>query len=106
MSSDKVPSTNVRASLRLADKGREEEESRQEEAARPALPRQFVTFTFYRARPEWRLLDEETKREARREFAAAVEAYRGELLMHSYSLAGLRTNADFMLWRIGYSLDP
>ncbi|HEV2763095.1 MAG TPA: chlorite dismutase family protein [Pyrinomonadaceae bacterium] len=106
MSTDNATPLNTRSSLRLADKGREAEKSREEEAARPALPRQFVTFTFYRARPDWRLLDEATKAEARREFVAAVEQYRGDLLMHSYSLAGLRTNADLMLWRIGYALDP
>ncbi|MGH9903640.1 MAG: chlorite dismutase family protein, partial [Pyrinomonadaceae bacterium] len=69
-------------------------------------PRQFVTFTFYRARPEWRMLDEAAKAEAGREFVATVDGFRRELLINTYLLAGLRTNADFMIWRIGYSLDP
>ncbi|MEO7506085.1 MAG: chlorite dismutase family protein, partial [Pyrinomonadaceae bacterium] len=34
-----------------------------------------------------------------------VEEMRGSLLMHSYSLVGLRATADFMVWRIGYDLD-
>jgi chlorite dismutase len=73
---------------------------------RPKLPRQFVSFTFYRARPEWRLLDEGEKEEARQEFTKAVEQFSRELLIHTYSLVGLRTNAEFMIWRIGYQLDP
>jgi chlorite dismutase len=75
-------------------------------SARPKLPRQFVSFTFYRARPEWRMLSEEEKEEARQEFAHAVDGFRRELLIHTYSLVGLRTNAEFMIWRIGYHLDP
>ena len=79
-----------------------------DETIRPKalLPRQFVSFTFYRARPEWRLLDESTKEQARQEFVQAVEEFSRELLIHTYSLVGLRTNAEFMTWRIGYHLDP
>lgn len=73
----------------------------------PKLPvrRQFVTFTFYRVRPEWRLLSEAERERAKLDFAEAVEEQRGELLIHTYSLAGLRATADFMVWRIGYDLD-
>ena len=73
---------------------------------KPLLPRQFVSFTFYRARPEWRMLDEGVKEQARQEFINAVEEFRRELLIHTYSLVGLRTNAEFMIWRIGYGLEP
>ena len=93
---------NMRGSLRLADKG----ERAEEEQPKQALPRQFVTFTFYRARPEWRMLDRETRESGKREFLQAVDEYRKELLMNSYSIVGLRSNVDFMLWRIGYDLDP
>ena len=103
MSTDKVqPGAANRGSLRLAERGAGGED----EQPRTALPRQFVNFTFYHARPEWRLLDEEAKEAARREFVAVVDEFRPGLLMHSYSIAGLRANADLMLWRIGYSLDP
>ncbi len=91
-----------RGSLRLADK----QAAPVEEQPRAAMPRQFVTFTFYHARPEWRLLDPEAKERARREFEEAVESYRGGgLLIHTYSIVGLRSNTDFMIWRIGYKLD-
>ncbi|HEV2707629.1 MAG TPA: chlorite dismutase family protein [Pyrinomonadaceae bacterium] len=92
----------MRGSLRLADKG----ERAEQEQPKPALPRQFVTFTFYHARPDWRLLDAETKAAGKREFIETVEQFRKELLIHSYSITGLRSNVDFMLWRIGYDLDP
>lgn len=99
-------------SLRLATKSAKGEyaataahsEQQQQQAA--PIRRQFVSFTFYQTRPEWRLLDEAAKEEGRRAFAEVFEKYRGELLMHSYSLVGLRGNTDFMTWRIGYSLDP
>ncbi|MDT4966755.1 MAG: hypothetical protein QOJ64_1492 [Acidobacteriota bacterium] len=72
----------------------------------PKLPRQFVSFTFYRARPEWRLLPEIEKQKGRQEFVKVVEAFQRDLLIHTYSLVGLRTNAELMTWRIGYSLEP
>jgi chlorite dismutase len=70
------------------------------------LPRQFVNFTFYRARPEWRMLTDEEKERHKKEYAGVVEEFRRTLLMHTYSLVGLRTNVEFMIWRIGYELDP
>src|ERR1044071_5875355 len=50
MSSDKDPNNAARGSLRLAPAFAEVE------VEKAKLPRQFVHFTFYRARPEWRLL--------------------------------------------------
>ena len=41
----------------------------------------------------------------KREFLEAVEQNSGEMLLRSFSLMGLRSDADFMLWRIGYDLD-
>lgn len=101
MSNDNVQSNNAgRGSLRLAPS------SEEETPPRPKLPRQFVSFTFYRARPEWRLLDEQARTQGRQEFANAIEEYRRDLLIHTYSLVGLRPNVEFMTWRIGYELDP
>jgi chlorite dismutase len=103
MSSEKGPINGAfRGSLRLAGNAGEGEEER----PRPTLPRQFVNFTFYRARPEWRLLGENDKEVARQEFVDAVNEFGRELLIHTYSLVGLRSNVEMMNWRIGYSLDP
>ncbi|HEY0004867.1 MAG TPA: chlorite dismutase family protein [Pyrinomonadaceae bacterium] len=93
---------NERTGLRLAS-NTVERTSREQHLP---LPRQFVNFTFYRARPEWRILAEDEKQACKREFIEALEEFRRELLMHTYSLVGLRTNVEFMIWRIGYSLDP
>ena len=103
MSTEKE-STTGKHSLRLADKGAKGEAEEPPEKAK--LPRQFVTFTFYRARPEWRALGAEEKEAARREFVEVVDSFRKVLLIHSYSIVGLRSNVDFMLWRIGRHLDP
>ena len=100
MSTDKDPGSAVRSSLRLAPNCVELEEQKAK------LPRQFVNFTFYRARPEWRLLSDGDKGQCTKEFVGTVDDFRSRLLIHSYSTVGLRTNVDFMIWRIGYELEP
>jgi chlorite dismutase len=97
MSTDKE--NNVRGSLRLAPNCVEMEDQKSK------LPRQFVNFTFYRARPEWRLLSETDKTRCSKELEVTVDQYRKQLLIHTYSTVGLRTNTDFMIWRIGFELD-
>jgi len=84
---------STRASLRLAPNVEE-------------IPRQFVNFTFYRARPEWRMLDETEKTRCKEAFAKTVDDFRRDLLIHTYSTVGLRTSADFLIWRIGHDLEP
>jgi len=91
---------NTRGALRLAPTHSEVEEQKAK------LPRQFVNFTFYKARPEWRLLSEADKQRCRDQFIETVDEFRKALLIHSYSTIGLRTNVDFMIWRIGYELEP
>jgi len=100
MSSEKENSSAIRGSLRLAPDCTELEEEKAK------LPRQFVNFTFYRARPEWRMLPDDEKQRCKREFINTVDEFRRRLLIHTYSTVGLRTNVDFMIWRIGYELDP
>ncbi len=104
MSTEHEPQATGRHTLRLADKSDKSEQPEQPEKAQ--IARQFVTFAFYKARPEWRMLDAQSKLEARREFVEVFDTYRRDLLMHTYSIVGLRSNEDFMVWRIGYSLDP
>ena len=100
MSSDTDAVNAGRGSLRLAPA------SSEVEIQKAKLPRQFVNFTFYKARPEWRLLSDTDKQRCRDEFVKAVDEFRSSLLIHSYSTIGLRTNVDFMIWRIGYELEP
>ncbi len=100
MSSDKDPNGAARGSLRLAPNCVELEEQKAK------LPRQFVNFTFYRSRPEWRLLSNEDKERCIDQFVTGVNDFRRHLLINTYSTVGLRTNVDFMIWRIGYELEP
>jgi chlorite dismutase len=100
MSSEKDQGSAIRGALRLAPSYSEDEEQKAK------LPRQFVNFTFYHARPEWRLLSQPDKQRCIEEFVNTVDEFRSRLLIHSYSTVGLRTNVDFMIWRIGYELDP
>jgi chlorite dismutase len=100
MTTDKENNNALRGSLRLAPNCVELEEQKAK------LPRQFVNFTFYRARPEWRMLSADEKQRCRQEFVSTVDEFRPQLLIHNYSTVGLRTNVDFMIWRIGYELDP
>lgn len=99
--------TPSRASLRLAAKSPTAKvgERHDNQPDIQPIPRQFVNFAFYRLNPAWRLLDEETRQRGRAEFAEALKIARKDLLIHTYSLVGLRANADFMIWRIGHSLD-
>ncbi len=91
---------NPRGSLRLAPNVEELEEHKSK------LPRQFVNFTFYRARPEWRMLDDGEKNHCKQAFVETVDDFRRHLLIHTYSTVGLRTSADFLIWRIGSDLEP
>jgi chlorite dismutase len=101
MSLEEIKKNEPAAVLRFGSK-------RQQQIEQPAqIKRQFVNFTFYKARPEWLFLDEATKQNAKTELAAVCEAAHADagLIIHTYSLAGLRRNADLMIWRIGYDLD-
>jgi chlorite dismutase len=102
MSTEQESTSAGRHALRLAEKGAKNVEVPE----KTTLPRQFVTFTFFRARPEWRALDREEQTAIKREFKDVVDSFRKDLLIHSYSIVGLRSNVDFMIWRIGYHLDP
>src|ERR1700753_1070315 len=102
MSTEQDQAGAGRPALRLADKAPREAEQTEKET----VPRPLVTFTFYKARPEWRALDAASKLDAKREFVEVFDSYRRSLLMNTYSIVGLRSNVDMMIWRIGYALDP
>ncbi|MBI4484192.1 MAG: chlorite dismutase family protein [Acidobacteria bacterium] len=77
------------------------------EARQPTTPikRQYVNFTFFKVDPSWRRLPEEEKARGRLELVNVVERFRDDLLLYTYSLLGLRSDADFMIWRIGDRLE-
>ncbi|MDQ5817486.1 MAG: chlorite dismutase family protein [Actinomycetota bacterium] len=80
---------------------RTQQQSSQEER----LPAQYVNYLFFKLDPVWRRLDEEERERGKKEFLGALEEHGQEMLLRSFSLMGLRPDADFMLWRIGYDLD-
>jgi len=76
-------------------------------AEAPAPPaRQFVNFQFFRVDRAFRSESAEVKAAAKREFAGIVQRYTGPMMLLPYSTVGLKAGVDFMLWRIGYDLDP
>ncbi len=71
----------------------------------PAIQRQLVNFACYKLDPAFRRLSEAEKTEARAEFISAVETKVPGLLVLSYSTIGMRSDTDFILWRISPSSD-
>src|ERR671917_924045 len=82
-----------------------ETRTQQQAAAEEKLPAQYVNYVFFKLDPVWRRLADEERERGKKEFLAAVEDHGQDMLLRSFSLMGLRSDADFMLWRIGYDLD-
>ena len=71
-----------------------------------ALQRQFVNFMFFKADRALRRESAEFKAQAKREFAEIVGRYTGPMMILPYTTVGLKSNVDFMLWRISYEIEP
>ncbi len=71
----------------------------------PVIEKQFVNFMFLRVNPDWRKLDDESKKIFKSEFQSVFNNYKDEFLLFSYSLVGFDSKADLMFWRVGTSLD-
>ncbi|MGH2403650.1 MAG: chlorite dismutase family protein, partial [bacterium] len=67
--------------------------------------RQAVKFSFYRIDPSWRALPEREREAGKVDLCRAVVGFSDRLQVRSYSVAGMRGDADFLLWQIGDSLD-
>jgi len=66
---------------------------------------QFVSFRFFKLDPVWRRLSESERTRGKAEFREAIESYKDRLILNAYSLMGMRADADFFIWRIGYHLE-
>ena len=73
--------------------------------AQPKQPRQLVRFTFYKLDPQWYLLPSETRQRGKQELLDIFAEYEQRSLVRSYSLYGLRSDCDFMLWQATYAID-
>ena len=76
-----------------------------QQAPEEKLPAQYINYVFFKLDPEWRRLLDEERAQGKEEFLQTAEDHEGEMLLRSFSLMGLRSDADLMLWRIGYNLD-
>ena len=71
----------------------------------PAIVRQFVNFAFYKLDPAFRRLPREQQEAGRAQMLEVMNQKVPGLICLTYSLAGLRPDCDFLLWRIGPSPD-
>jgi chlorite dismutase len=71
----------------------------------PETGGQYVHFGFYRVDMRWRRLPKHLKDKGKREFAAAVREHANRFFLQSYSLLGLRADADFMIWKASRRLE-
>jgi chlorite dismutase/DNA-binding Lrp family transcriptional regulator/nitrite reductase/ring-hydroxylating ferredoxin subunit len=62
--------------------------------------RQFVRFAFFRVDPVWKRFDSARRAADVAEFIAAVEQFQGRMLLRSYTLVGMRGDAEFLLWQV------
>jgi chlorite dismutase len=75
-------------------------------ASEAPVARQFVNFMFFSVDRAYRKEAPDVRLAARGEFAAIVQKYTGPMMLLPYSTVGLKAGVDFMLWRIGYDIDP
>jgi chlorite dismutase len=62
---------------------------------------QYVAYTFYKVDPAWRRLPIEEREAGKDAFAEVVETWTARMdSLRAYSLAGVRGDCDFFLWKI------
>ncbi len=79
----------------------------QKEGKDKEIQRQYVSFSFYKLDPVFRRLAKEERDQAKKEFMDVLEEYDGgkDMILLSYSLVGIRADADIMFWRISHELE-
>lgn len=82
-----------------------ETQTQHQQASEEKLPAQYINYIFLKLDPLWRRLPDEERERGKEEFLATAEEHSGRMLLRCFSLMGLRADADFMLWRIGYDLE-
>ncbi len=68
--------------------------------------RQFVKFSFFKVDHAYRHLEPQEQRRLKRECVGAIQAFDRRMLLRSYSLVGLRGDADFLLWQVALTPEP
>lgn len=67
--------------------------------------RTMVQFAFYKTDPAWRRLPDEEREKDKEAFACAVEEAADDMVVRSYTLAGIRGDTDMLLWMASPDLD-
>ncbi len=80
-------------------------EEKQEVQERQPETRKFVSFLFYKVDPAWRRLPEQERKKGKEEFHQVVEKFDNKVSTTSYTLVGLRSETDILLWRVTDDLD-
>lgn len=74
--------------------------------AREHPPRQFISFSYYKLNPQWRLLAGEERAAGKAAWCAVVREYSSTgTVVVPYSCVGVRAEHDILLWRIDYQLE-
>jgi chlorite dismutase len=68
--------------------------------------RDFVLYTFFHVRPEWRRLSRPARDEGKAAFVRVLEHPPEGVLLRTYSLVGLKATTEMMVWTIGPELTP
>jgi len=71
----------------------------------PASEREFLKYTFFKLDQEWKRLEESKKKATKEQFAHLVENFEKNNLVRTYSLIGIRGDADFLVWNINRHLE-
>ena len=67
--------------------------------------RDFVKYSFYKVRPEWRRLPEEDRARSKAQFASVLDEFSDRVSLSSYSTVGTRGDSDFMVWGVSRELE-
>jgi chlorite dismutase len=69
--------------------------------------RQYVNFCFYKLDPAYRRLPKEEQEKGKKEFLEVLEEFdsNDKMILVSYTMVGIRADADIMLWRISYEME-
>jgi chlorite dismutase len=67
-------------------------------------PRDFVKYTFFHLRPEWRNRPNDERTDAKERFVRVLEHPPEGLLTRTYSLVGLKADTEMMVWSVGPDL--
>jgi chlorite dismutase len=70
----------------------------------PDGPRDFVKYTFFHLRPEWRRLPPSARDEGKAAFARVLEGPPAGVVVRTYSTVGLKAGTELMVWAIGAEL--